>query len=357
MATSVLIPLDGWPQAEEALPVGMRLARAKQGGIVLVRSTTEHPTPAEQAEAEDYLRRIAGRYHDEGEAVETVVAHGDPARTIVHTASARQVALIVMATHGRSGLGRWIYGSVADSVLGHTSVPLVLVPAPTGAVSPWTTDRPFRILVPLDGSDRSASVVGPARQLARDLGAVIVLLRVVHSPPRYAVIPRGVVPVVEPDSEAQLNKGRQYLERVADRLRPTVRAVGVRCELGNPTAVIARVAAEDRADLIAMATHGHGGLPRFVLGSVAMGTVQRARLPVLLVPPVGLQSSTAPEPAGIQMVPAADGPTVSLPLTTVELDLVHRALRSLYYRDATTPELARCIDDLRKRVGQATHSR
>jgi nucleotide-binding universal stress UspA family protein len=356
VSTSVLIPLDGWPKAEEALPVANRLAQAKHAGLLLIRSIADRPGSPEHSEAEDYLRRVAGRFVDGFGPVETAVLHGDPAKTIVARASEPQVALIVTATHGRSGVGRWIYGSVADNVLRHAPVPVVLVPSPTGAISPWTTAKPLRILVPLDGSDRSASVIDPMRGIATEVGASIVLLQVIDRPPQYAVIPTGAMPVIERDPDADPNRARQYLERVAERLRPTIHTVDVRCEPGSPAARIAHVAAEEKIDLIVMATHGRGGLTRFALGSVATGTVQRAGLPVLLVPPLRVESVTAHESGGIQVppAPASAGPVVSVSLTPSEVGLARRGLQNLYYKESTTPELARAIQTLRGRLGQET---
>ena len=85
--------------------------------------------------AEEYLAAAARRLRDRGLVVETVVSQGDPAKALLHEAQTRDVDLILLGTHGRSGLGRWIYGSVAEAVLGHSSVPVLLARAWTEASS------------------------------------------------------------------------------------------------------------------------------------------------------------------------------------------------------------------------------
>src|ERR1051326_3917222 len=93
--------------------------------------------------------------------VETTIPWGEPTDEILEQVRSARADLVVMATHGRSGLGRWLYGSVADEVLRRASVPIFLVPP--GSYEPWSADRAPRILVPLDGSQLSQAALGPAR--------------------------------------------------------------------------------------------------------------------------------------------------------------------------------------------------
>jgi nucleotide-binding universal stress UspA family protein len=173
----LLVTLDGLPLAEAALPYAALFARANDASLILVRvvppgrgegeaDATGDDGPGADAdddhrgltsserravsEAEHYLHRAAERLSREGLSVATAVALGDPAVAIAEEAAERGAGMIVMSTHGRSGLGRWLYGSVASRVMQEAAVPVLLVPpgcrwepsAPTRATAdPETAHR------------------------------------------------------------------------------------------------------------------------------------------------------------------------------------------------------------------------
>ncbi len=136
----ILVPLDGSLLAEGAIQTAAGLAREGGAALVLLRAAEAHtlpgadPTDAQVAvvrEAEEYLTAVAARLGEEGvKGVETSVWYGSPATAIIEAARLQKVDLIVMTTHGRSGLGRLILGSVAESVLRGTTTPILLLRAP-----------------------------------------------------------------------------------------------------------------------------------------------------------------------------------------------------------------------------------
>jgi nucleotide-binding universal stress UspA family protein len=364
---NILVPLDGSQLAERALPYAARIAGVVNGRLTLVRASWAYPF--QYAESSDELPSDAVRVADEmadaaaklrrvGATVETHLASGDPHQVIEDAAGSRHADLIVMSTHGRGGLGRWLHGSVAGEVLRRARWPVLLVPA--GCDHRWPgpgadADRPLRLLVPLDGSDLSETVVAGAGALASTLGAEIVLVRVVaptgrptavqivSAPPAYGV-------AYQHDPEPELAHARHYLEDVAERLRGFAPVRSIRVELGAPAATIAAVAGEEGVDAIAMATHGRSGLSELLMGSTAAATLQRATVPLLLVrpagerqPPIGRRSS---ESAGL----------VALYLTDPELDLIGRALAATppgEGADDPRPLLARIERERRQPVAAA----
>lgn len=134
---TILVPLDGSMLAELALKPAVELAREKDAKVVLLRAAEAHttvadPTEAQVAvvrEAEDYLARVRARVLEGGIAVETSVWYGRPSEAIAEAARYRNADLIVMSSHGRSGLGRLVLGSVAESVLRATRTPILLIRA------------------------------------------------------------------------------------------------------------------------------------------------------------------------------------------------------------------------------------
>jgi nucleotide-binding universal stress UspA family protein len=244
--------------------------------------------------AEHELGASAARLRELGLDAETHVYYDNPVPAILDASRRQHVDLIVLSTHGRSGLGRVIYGSVADDVLRHAEVPVLLVPSMLDHA--WPTDRPLTVLVPLDGSTLSETAIESAGLLAEGLGARLHLLQVLQ-PPTYPLYGEGYV-YIPFDDEAERANARQYLEEQAKKLAARGIEASIEVAVGSPDLVIARTAAEQQADVIAMATHGRGGLARLVLGSVATGTLRRAHVPLLLTRPVGLgQTEPIPSPA------------------------------------------------------------
>jgi nucleotide-binding universal stress UspA family protein len=297
MYAVILVPLDGSPLAERALPYAAELARATRARLVLLRAVLVHELPgvdpshaqvASVQRAEADLTASAEPLRAGGLAVDVSVYYDQPGRAILDAAAHRPADLIVMSTHGRSGPGRWIFGSVADDVLRHARVPVLLVP---GACQPgWAAAGAGRqVLVPLDGSELAEEALAPACELAERLGAGVRLLRVVEPPVPLVADELSYPSAVAQDAE--LAAAQAYLDRVLARLRATGRAGEGSVLVGDPATTIPTVAREQGVDVIAMATHGRSGLARLVLGSVATGVLQRAAMPLLLVRPAAVHQT------------------------------------------------------------------
>jgi nucleotide-binding universal stress UspA family protein len=291
--STILVPLDGSALAEQALPFAERVARVAQSRVILARvvpafSAAETSTEASIAlTAREYLEEIASRLRRAESTVEVAVPKGDAAAQIVGAVAAHGADLIIMSTHGRSGIGRWLYGSVADAVIRLARVPVMLIPSDVSV--PWPTDRRFQIVVPLDGSLLSEAVLGPAVELATRLDAEVILAEVVTWPPLVYSDPIELLPY---DPEEQLAEARGYLADVATRLRNTGASVRCLADVGRtPAETIVRLARDEHADLIAMATHGRSGVARVVLGSTTTGTLKHAGIPLLIVRPPDLRTA------------------------------------------------------------------
>jgi nucleotide-binding universal stress UspA family protein len=288
MTPTILVPLDGSLLAERALTLAGRLAESAHARVILTRVMSDEDGD-DESDVRSYLHYAAGRLNYSGVPVETLVRRGDASAQILAAAHQYGAELVVMSTHGRSGPGRWLYGSVADEVLRSVGIPLVLLPP---AAQPELAEgRPLRILVPLDGSALSEAVLGPARDWAERLRAELVLVQVVLWPP-YTFGEGAELLVL--DSDEMRVQAEQYLAQVAAQWRTDKLTIHCRALLGRPIAsTIAQVAAEEHIDLIAMATHGRSGMGRLVLGSVATGTLQRADVPLLAVRPPALAAQVA----------------------------------------------------------------
>jgi nucleotide-binding universal stress UspA family protein len=249
---------------------------------------------AERATAGAYLegQATAVRAATPGLEVRTAVRLGDPATVLLGLEADEGVRLVVMGAHGRSGLDRWVRGSVAEAVLCHGRAPVLLV-RPTDAPARATRLRRegVRILVPLDGSALAAGAVQEAGRLVAPGGGEIVLATVV--PPRAGDAAPGSAPAAVPARAV----AQRHLEAAAVGLRGRgLQATAVVLTAENPVGAIVDLATLEEIDLIVMATHGRGGLGRWLYGSVADAVSRTARMPVLLVRPAAPATGGVAQP-------------------------------------------------------------
>jgi nucleotide-binding universal stress UspA family protein len=298
MFRQILVPLDGSPLAERVLPFAQVIATAGNTRLLLLRvvspaesrpdgdATDDHS--AALTEAEGYLRDVAQRLSPG--TTNWAVEKGEATDVLLDAIARRGIDLVAMSTHGRSGIGRWIYGSVADAVLRHSPVP-VLLASSSMHLTRWRSDRPLRILVSLDLSPISETILEPACALADSLKAKLILASVAPlllMPDPYG----GGVVAYDPDQDRA--ERRTYLEGIAAKLQAPGRDVAVRDAFGLVDTTILDVAREEGADMLALATHGSGGLTRLLMGSVATSIVQRSPVPLLIVRPADVSEESDP---------------------------------------------------------------
>lgn len=278
MAGTVLIPLDGSALSEQALEPARPLIDALQAKVVLLRVVPARGTGADvEVEADEAgvaMQALEERLAGQGLRCEARVVRGDPAERILSTAQALRPDYLAMATHGRSGVSRLVRGSVAERVVRHASVPVLLV-NPLAPGPPHEVARPFRrVLVPLDGSRLSEQVLPHVERLASAYGSEVQLLRV--EPYQVTFAP---APVAEPSWDPRALE--QSLEPAVARLARAGLTVRAASAHGVVAAEILRAA--QGSDLVAMTTHGRGGLSRWWFGSVAEQVVRHCTTPLLVV--------------------------------------------------------------------------
>lgn len=313
MIRTILAPLDGSDLAERALPEVCRLAREEAAAIVLVRVVRAVPSgdllayDAAMTAAEDYLDRVAEHVRVQGLTVRTDVFVGNPAEGIALATLVHGADVIVMATHGRSGLGRVVLGSVAERVLHEASAPVLLVRADRAPdAPPPSSSGPYRrVLVPLDGTAPAEDALRYVAHHASMRGAEVVLI---HSEQETALTagagvwgytsPQGLEQAEE-ELQRRCDESRAYLDEMA-RLHLAGHPTHSYVMAGGPGEAIVHVAQDQGADVIVMATHARHGLDYALHGSVARHLLHHARVPVLL-----LHRSDAPNPAPWSVRPEA----------------------------------------------------
>lgn len=307
MYARILVPLDGSAVSAQSLPYAKLLAQGIGARVDLLEvipsleafmraETTSDYTPtlsyAQWEEAQEELRVAAtedlasarAAIASPGLDVQTLVREGDPATEIAEESMQQADTLITMSTHGRSGIGRWLVGSVTDKVVRHATTPVLVIRAQEDAATHFPQFQ--RIVVPLDGSELAEQAMPVGISLAKALGLPVTLIRSIHlaaygyafddySLPRYSMgeFATGV-----------RNDVKAYLDRTADRLREErVSGVSTSAPDGDPAEMIIRECEGSPGSLVVMTTHGRSGVGRWVLGSVTDRVVGHASFPVLAV--------------------------------------------------------------------------
>jgi nucleotide-binding universal stress UspA family protein len=304
MYSKIVIPLDGSELAEGVLPhvVEVIQDRGSQVYLLTIAQVARGTTPVLtdllssgntreerqhiEKELSTYLQKVAGNLAPVAAEVQIGVRFGRPAEEILAFAGEVGADLIVMSSHGRSGISRWVFGSVTDRVLHGALCPLLLVR--TASTRPQIAYQ--RILIPLDGSEMAEQVLPYASALIRPNYTRIFLTSVLpngfsdrtvtlltSSPPGLQLSTTA-----QPKAEVQLTA---YLRSVAAALRERGATVQTAVRKGSPAEEILAHAAENEVDLISMTAHGFSGVSRWVYGNVAGKILQGAHCPILLVRP------------------------------------------------------------------------
>lgn len=300
MFKKILVPLDGSTMAETALEAAMQLGRAFHAEVLLLRSIqlvyagmpmtagdgwilTQYAQEDSHREVHEYLDNVRRLYDCPDCHVRSLDLEGDPASCIVDTAEEENVDLIVMTTHGQTGIRRVVFGSVTERVLHSVDCPVLVTKS---------RDPIRRILITLDGSPLAETAIKPALELARAIGARIILLRVNElipvNPVEVAISWDWDIP--EPEQKL-LNERRQaaesYLKNVTLQYDLSPSEVETIVLDGIPVDRIQEFARLYGIDVIAMSTHGHTGLRRWLYGSVTAKVMRGSYCSVLIVrPPV-----------------------------------------------------------------------
>lgn len=299
MEARILVPLDGSRLAEQALSCALTLGQGLSAELVLFRAVS---IPSDVREALDKVRlkpdplldqleTEAGEYLDamshllpkNGLSFGHVVRRGLAADAIVDYVEQTDIKLIVMASHGYTGIKRWRHGSVAERVLQSASVPVLLVRAKDAVSKGLPEACPCRhILVPLDGSKVAEQVLPAVTSIADSLSCEMTLFRVPNVYASGSLMGEGYLPL-QGSFETAEQDARAYLERLASHLREQDIQVSTATWVGAVAESIIDYAEVNNVNLIAMCTHGRTGVARWALGSVADRVLRAGDTPLLLV--------------------------------------------------------------------------
>jgi nucleotide-binding universal stress UspA family protein len=281
----VLVPLDGSELAERAIPYAKNFAKTKGSEIILFTVST---TSAGQLDRpmKAYLELNTKELQSQGIETSTVIAYGNVADEIIKFADKNKIDLIIISTHGHSGIKRWVLGSVALKVLYGTCIPVFLIKSRAHKIASVGFKK---ILLPLDGSPFSEASIPYVKDLTKGIGGEIILLRVSEPP----ALPADRSPAIKPSWEEYRDMLMAEIQRQAEKYLEGIRAnlgkSGIKARsqatIGKAAENILQVAQKEDINLIAMTTHGRTGVSRWAYGGITNRIVEQSIQPVLLIRP------------------------------------------------------------------------
>ncbi|HZD11831.1 MAG TPA: universal stress protein [Candidatus Binatia bacterium] len=293
MFEKLLVPLDGSLLAECVLPHVKSTAKAFAAEVVLLRvvegangATTLPADPLayqmRKVEAKASLERVRYALQDAGIETREVILEGVAADRITEYARANDFDLLILSTHGSSGLEPWRAGSVAQKVIERAKTSILLVRAFQEPVHHATLQRYGRVMVSLDGSQRAEAALAPAVALAERANAELVLAHVVLKPScfPYMSCPAESRALVEELTRRNRAQAHDYLERLQKRL-PVPSQVRV-LVADKIMGALQELAEQEQIDLVVGSAHGQGCDRRRRYGSVMSETIAYGAAPLLV---------------------------------------------------------------------------
>jgi nucleotide-binding universal stress UspA family protein len=305
MYDRILVPLDGSGLAEQVLLFVTRISLGM--GIPIHLIQVVHTVPEDMADPVHGLYRssITDGMHDEaidylnsikrktaGAEITCEALEGNVSSIIIEEAAKTPGSLVAMSTHGRSGVARWLLGSVTDNVLRHTKNPM-LIDHGHREGEPESDTNLSTIIIPMDGSPMAEEVIPHVAALANALDLEVTLLHASATAEEFGSITGfrrldgvsgGYFQNFEDMARDARNQAIDYLNGMEDKLRKQgVTTIESRIERGPAADVIVDAALDTPDNLVAMTTHGRSGPARWTLGSVADRVVRHSGEPVLVV--------------------------------------------------------------------------
>ncbi|MCL4393719.1 MAG: universal stress protein [Chloroflexi bacterium] len=295
MFSQILLPLDRSPLAECVLPHAAAIARSFESRVTLVHvmDSPRHSNGRRgvdplnwrirKAEAESYLGDLALRLQKTGLATDSEILEGQAADRIVEYSHKNKIPLVVLSSHGQSGLSGWNVSSVVQKIIFAVHTSILIVRAQQPGQTDVTSLRYDRILLPLDGSQRAECVLPVAGTLARSHEALVLLSHVVRRPE----MPRRTPPTDEDvelaDRIVERNQAEaiQYLGQIRTQMPGNTQVRVVVSEHG--VATLHELVEQEKVGLVVLSAHGYSALTRWPYGSVVSSFISYGTTPLLIV--------------------------------------------------------------------------
>jgi len=309
MVDHILVPLDGSSLAERVLPHLFAIARPFDSRVTLLRvinrMDSKHPIQRidpldwqmREAEARSYLNKLTIKLTQAGLNVRNELVHGDPATLIVEFVRNHDVDLLMLSSHGRSGLTGWNISSVVQKTVIRVQKPTMIVRAYQTTQNGGHEAQYKKLLIPLDGSSRAECVLPLVASLADYHQAQVILTHVVRRPelPRRAPPSYEETMLAEQLIERNQLEARRYLEEMQERFAVKMKThlfVGI-----DVADTLHSIVEEEKPDLVVMSAHGYSGSAQRPYGSLALNFIAYGTTPLIIIQDMPTSYNILPTPA------------------------------------------------------------
>jgi nucleotide-binding universal stress UspA family protein len=314
MFDPVLVPLDGSLLAECALPHAIAIARAFDATTILLRVLDKNQA-GEKSQLFDlvnwqinktgarlYLEKTGTRLKDSGLRIQPIVLEGLVAESITEYAQSHGIKLIILSSHGRSGLSQWGISSVTQKIIFSAPTSVLIIRAHQPVSSELIEQQYKSIMVPLDGSRRAENVLPMITLLAHSYHSRIHIVHVVKKPEMARQLPltREDVELSEQIVSRNREEAIRYLDQV--RLHSPLEGIEIQTHLltsDNAAATLHELAVKESIDMVVLSAHGYSGYNQWPYGSMVNNFVLYSKVPLLIVQDLPAKE----ESAGTEMTP------------------------------------------------------
>lgn len=294
MFDKILIPLDGSPLAETVLPHVVALARIYNAKIHLLRvldPQADHllagsSDPLEwqitKAEAKNYLRSITNRLQEVDLLAEFHIMEGSAAESVIEFGTDQDINLIVLSSHGQSGISGWNVSSVVQKIILRARTSIMIVRAYHPTQSEMSDLHYRRILMPLDGSRRAESVLPVVDKLTYGQDAVLIVTHVVRKPemPRLIQLSQEDIELAEKVTQRNRMEAARYLEQVKSRVDAKIETRLIVDD--KVVAPLYELIEQEKVDLVVLSAHGYSGGTKWPYGSTVISFIAYGTTPLLI---------------------------------------------------------------------------
>lgn len=295
MFEHILLPLDGSNLAERVLPHAVALGKGFSSKLTLLRVVSQdnrterseivNPMDWQMrlSEAESYLYDVQRRLRSVDLDADVQVREGDPARAIIQYAQAEDVQLIILSSHGKSGISEWNINSVVQKALLRAYMPVMIVRPYQETPKELSGLKYHRIMVPLDGSKRAECVLPLAKSIGELNDARLFLAHIVEEPrlPRQTPLSADDQALVSRLQELNKMEARKYLDEITGQFSTHNLQVIIESSK-KPSTALHDLVDRLKIDLVMMSAHGYSGENRWPYGNIALNFIAYGTTPLLI---------------------------------------------------------------------------
>lgn len=295
MLEHILLPLDGSKLAECVLPHAVTLSKAFESKVTLLRVVYSDPSGDQQlnvnpmdwqmrkSEAKSYLEAIQKRLDDVGIEAEIQILEGIPAQQIIEFSRNIDIQLVILSSHGSSGISEWNINSTAQKVLLRAFIPVMIIRAYKETALDLDNLKYERIIIPLDGSKRAECILTLANSIGKAHSSEIILAHVVEEPklPRQAPVNKGDLEMVEKITTVNRKEVSNYIDQLNAQLLNNHAKTRIESST-KPAVTLHNIIDQENADLVILSAHGLSGDNKWPYGQTALNFIVYGTTPIII---------------------------------------------------------------------------